>query len=115
MAFPFVDGQLDYRSALEDVVELRRRGRAPADIARAFHRGFAHGLASAVYELAATHGARAIVFSGGVFQNTLLLSDLKRLLDRQPLPVWTNRQVPPNDGGISLGQAAIAAVWGANR
>lgn len=115
LAFPFVDGQLDFRSALEDVVELRRRGRAAEDVARAFHRGLAQGLASAVYDLAATHAARAIVLSGGVFQNALLLSDLKRLLDRQPLPVWTNRQVPPNDGGISLGQAAIAAVWGADR
>lgn len=115
LAFPFVGGELDFRSALEDVVEQRRRGRAPEHIARAFHRGLAHGLASAVYELAASHAARAIVLSGGVFQNALLLTDLKRLLDRQPLPVWTNRQVPPNDGGISLGQAAIAAVWGVNR
>jgi hydrogenase maturation protein HypF len=49
-----------------------------------------------------------VVFSGGVFQNELLLQDLKSLLTGR-LHIWTNHAVPPNDGGISLGQAALAA------
>ncbi len=52
---------------------------------------------------------RTVVLSGGVFQNELLLADLKPLLDGENLQIWTNHAVPPNDGGISLGQAAIAA------
>jgi hydrogenase maturation protein HypF len=55
------------------------------------------------------HEIRTVVLSGGVFQNELLLEDLKPLLDREHLLVWTNHAVPPNDGGISLGQAALAA------
>ena len=47
--------------------------------------------------------------SGGVFQNELLLIDLKYLMEGLHIEVWMNRSVPPNDGGISLGQAAIAA------
>ena len=47
--------------------------------------------------------------SGGVFQNELLLEDLKSLLTGSSLQLWTNHAVPPNDGGISLGQAALAA------
>jgi hydrogenase maturation protein HypF len=39
----------------------------------------------------------------------LLLEDLKSLLASGPLQIWTNHKVPPNDGGISLGQAALAA------
>ena len=49
------------------------------------------------------------MLSGGVFQNELLLEDLKSLLEGDALAVWTNHAVPPNDGGISLGQAALAA------
>ena len=48
------------------------------------------------------------MLSGGVFQNELLLKELTALLDPR-LPVWSNRELPPNDGGISLGQAALAA------
>jgi hydrogenase maturation protein HypF len=47
--------------------------------------------------------------SGGVFQNELLLEDIKTLFGSEPVSVWTNHAVPPNDGGISLGQAALAA------
>jgi hydrogenase maturation protein HypF len=50
-----------------------------------------------------------VVLSGGVFQNELLMEDLKSLLLDGSLQVWTNHAVPPNDGGVSLGQAALAA------
>jgi hydrogenase maturation protein HypF len=49
------------------------------------------------------------VLSGGVFQNELLLEDIGSLLAPYRLDIWTNHAVPPNDGGISLGQAALAA------
>lgn len=51
-----------------------------------------------------------VVLSGGVFQNNLLLEDIHDILSGGPLDVWINHAVPPNDGGISLGQAAIAAL-----
>ena len=50
-----------------------------------------------------------VVLSGGVFQNQLLLQRVKRLLAGDDLEIWVNHAVPPNDGGISLGQAALAA------
>jgi hydrogenase maturation protein HypF len=50
-----------------------------------------------------------VVLSGGVFQNELLLQDLSTLLAGVHIDIWTNCAVPPNDGGISLGQAALAA------
>jgi hydrogenase maturation protein HypF len=55
------------------------------------------------------------VLSGGVFQNELLLRDLKSLLESEHLQIWTNHAVPPNDGGISVGQAALAAFMQAER
>jgi len=107
--FPFSDGELDFRPLLSSVVEDRLRGRAPTEIARAFQRGIAEGLVKAVHRICEERAIRAAVLSGGVFQNELLLADLKPLLERKGTELWTNHAVPPNDGGISLGQAAIAA------
>ncbi len=108
--FPFSEGELDFRPLLLAVAEERKRGHAPNDIARAFQRGVAQGLRDAILALCHEHDLDTVVLSGGVFQNELLLSDLRDLMASQPLQLWTNRAVPPNDGGISLGQAALAAL-----
>jgi hydrogenase maturation protein HypF len=107
--FPFIDSELDFRPLLRAVAQDRVRGRAVGDIARSFQRGIAQGLRDAVNEISSGHGLDTVVLSGGVFQNELLLEDLKSLLANGSLQVWTNHAVPPNDGGISLGQAALAA------
>jgi hydrogenase maturation protein HypF len=101
-SYPFpIDGEeLDFRPLLTAVLRDRSAGRDPAEIARAVQRGVAQGLCDAVKHL----GSGIVVLSGGVFQNDLLLSDIKGA----NLNVWTNSAVPPNDGGISLGQAALA-------
>ena len=80
------------------------------EIARAFQRGLAEGVARAVSELCGILKLDTVVLSGGVFQNELLMEDLREFLEGTPLTLLTNHAVPPNDGGISLGQAAIAAV-----
>ncbi len=51
---------------------------------------------------------KRIVLSGGVFQNSLLLTGLTGALEKKDFKVFTHRLVPANDGGISLGQAVIA-------
>jgi hydrogenase maturation protein HypF len=51
-----------------------------------------------------------VALSGGVFQNMTLLERLLPLLQKAGFTVYTHRLVPPNDGGLSLGQAVIAAV-----
>jgi hydrogenase maturation protein HypF len=108
-AFPFAQGELDFRPILRGVIHDRLGGRDVREIARAFHRGIAIGVRDAATYLCSAHDIDTVVFSGGVFQNELLLRDLKILLERESLQVWTNRKVPANDGGISLGQAALAA------
>jgi len=109
--FPLLDGELDFRPLLEAVVRDRMRGRDLAQIARAFHQTMAHGLSEAVLLLCGAHDIDTIVLSGGVFQNELLLESLKSIASLEALTIWANSAVPPNDGGISLGQAAIAAVY----
>jgi hydrogenase maturation protein HypF len=107
--FPFLENELDFRPLLLAVTEDRVRGRDRKEIARAFHMGLATGLRDAVVSLCLRHSLDTVVLSGGVFQNELLLSDLRHLFEVTPVQVWTNHSVPPNDGGISLGQAALAA------
>jgi hydrogenase maturation protein HypF len=107
--FPFTGAELDFRPLLRSVVRDRQRGRDASEIARAFQRGVAAGLRDCVTNLCQAHTLDTIVLSGGVFQNELLLEDIKSLLEAEPVCIWTNHAVPPNDGGISLGQAALAA------
>lgn len=106
--FPFVGNELDFRPLLQALAEDRRRGRHPQEIARAFQAGVALGVSECLKQISAAEHLDTVVLSGGVFQNQLLLEDLKCLLC--PLQVWTNHAVPANDGGISLGQAALAAL-----
>jgi hydrogenase maturation protein HypF len=107
-SFPFSGCELDFRPLLQCVMRDRMRGRPAQEIARAFQRGIAQGVCAAANAVCEEYGAHTVVLSGGVFQNELLLEDLKPLLEQRKLQVWTNHAVPPNDGGISLGQAAIA-------
>jgi len=113
--FPFVDNELDFRPLLQAVAQDRIRGRNVTEIARAFQRGIAQGLRDAVTAVSRSHSLNTVVLSGGVFQNELLLEDLNSVLSGSALQLWTNHEVPSNDGGISLGQAALAAFTGNDR
>jgi hydrogenase maturation protein HypF len=112
--FPFVGDELDFRPLLESVIDDRMCGRDKCEIARAFQRGIAQGLRDATVTLCRAQKADTVVLSGGVFQNELLLRDIKSLVEPEQFQIWTNHVVPSNDGGISLGQAALAAFINRN-
>jgi hydrogenase maturation protein HypF len=107
--FPLRESELDFRPLLMSLALDRRGGQDPARCARAFQLGIARGLCDALTALCETHATDTVVLSGGVFQNELLLEDVKSLTEDRGFTIWTNHSVPPNDGGISLGQAALAA------
>ena len=107
--FPFAEGELDFRPLLSNLARDRFMGRDASECARAFQLGIAHGLFDAVTALCRANKTDTIVLSGGVFQNELLLEDLKSMFESTPFQIWTNHAVPANDGGISLGQAALAS------
>jgi hydrogenase maturation protein HypF len=107
---PFDRGELDWRPLLAGIAQDRLRGRPPGEIARAFHAGLAAGLAAAAASLCRALRLDIVVASGGVFQNQLLLEELAPRLEQLQLELWTNHAVPPNDGGVSLGQAGLAAL-----
>ena len=105
--FPCDGGELDFRPLLRAVAIDRERSRASAEIARAFHEGVAQGLCHSILTLCEQHNVDTVACSGGVFQNELLSAAIKSRLPSR-VHVWTNHRVPCNDGGVSLGQAALA-------
>jgi [NiFe] hydrogenase maturation protein HypF len=113
--FPLNGAELDFQPLLGSLARDRYRGRDRAECARAFQRGVAQGLCDAVTTLCEKFGLDTVVLSGGVFQNELLLQDVRSLMGDGELEIWTNCSVPPNDGGISLGQAALAAFAPLNK
>jgi hydrogenase maturation protein HypF len=88
----------------------RRRGEPVADLAADFHASIAWALAALIRRVAARTGLSIVALGGGVFQNGRLLTSMVRRLTRDGLRVLVPRQLPPNDGGISYGQAAVAAA-----
>ena len=89
------------------------RGEPVPVIAARFHKGLAIALARMIGVLRAEAGAAGvatIALSGGVFQNKVLLEQVTERLERLEVRVLSHRQVPANDGGLALGQAAIAAA-----
>ncbi len=107
-AYPFPD--LDYRPLLSALVADVAAGVRRDDAARAFHMGLADGFAASASALCERERIDTVVLSGGVFQNQLLTGRIFEILTEKGLHVWSNRHVPPNDGGISLGQAALAGL-----
>jgi hydrogenase maturation protein HypF len=101
---------VDTRPLIAAVVEDVGRQVEPAVIARRFHSTLVEVIASVCARLRESTGLGAVVLSGGVFLNALLTTEVGARLTADGFRVYRHRLVPPNDGGLSLGQLAIAAA-----
>jgi hydrogenase maturation protein HypF len=101
---------LDPRAAVCELARDLERGVPAGVVSARFHAGVAAATVDAVAAIASARGLGTAVLSGGVFQNRLLLERVAADLERAGLRVLVPRQLPPNDGGISFGQAAVAAA-----
>jgi hydrogenase maturation protein HypF len=110
---PLLDGGplvMDGRATVRAVVADLEDGVGVATIAARFHNGLAEATARACALAAEGGGTDTVVLSGGVFQNRRLLASTTSLLAERGLRVLTPERLPPNDGGISFGQLAVAAA-----
>ncbi len=103
-------GVLDARPLVARVIEDRDRGVAPAVVAADFHASLARATVDLAVGLASWHDLSAVALGGGVFQNRRLVALVVAGLRQAGIDVLVPRLVPCNDGGLSLGQAAVAAA-----
>jgi hydrogenase maturation protein HypF len=103
---PLVGEPLDWGPLLGEILEDLDRGTATSVIAARFH----NTLVATIVMIAQRVGTEAVALTGGCFQNRVLTERTADALRSGGFEVLVHRQVPPNDGGISLGQVAVAAA-----
>jgi hydrogenase maturation protein HypF len=101
---------VDTRPLIRAVADDCGAGIAAMDVARRFHRSLAAIIAAVCVRTRDRTGLRRVALSGGVFLNRLLSGDVRSALTARGFDVYEHRVVPPGDGGLSLGQLAVAAA-----
>jgi hydrogenase maturation protein HypF len=102
-AYPLIGG--DWAELVDRVRRDARAGVAPGLVSARFH----NALVQWIVETAVDSGLEQIVLSGGCFQNRYLVDRAVDALEERGFTVFTHQRVPPNDGGIALGQAVLAS------
>jgi len=98
--FTIRGNQIDWREIFYEILKEKDKGKAVSK--------FINTLANICLEIAKCVGIQRICLSGGVMQNNPLVSRIKELLEKKGFKVYTHQKVPPNDGGIALGQAVYS-------
>ena len=93
---------------MKEILRQRLAGVSPCALARFFHAVMAQLITAGALRCREMTGLECCALSGGVFQNTLLLELVSKALEKNGFNILRHRLVPPNDGGIALGQAAVA-------
>jgi hydrogenase maturation protein HypF len=95
---------------LVELGERRQRGEDPADLAADLHESIACATADLARRASEITGLSIVALGGGVFQNARLLVSVRERLELLGLEVLLPRRLPPNDGAVSYGQAAVGAA-----
>ena len=102
--------EIDAAPVIAGIMEDLGSGVATPEIAATFHESVAAMIVETAVRLAELNGCRTAVLSGGVFQNRLLCERIMAISEGTGTDFLMHRTVPPNDGGVSLGQVQIAAA-----
>ena len=104
---------LNTRMLVQQIVEEKMQGADSGRLAYLFHQVLAEQITAACIEARSNSGRKKVALSGGVFQNRLLLRLTEEQLEQEGFEVLRHHMIPPNDGGIAIGQAAYG-MWRLN-
>lgn len=99
---------IDYKDILLSVISDIKKGKSAPFISAKFHNTLASATMDLVIKISKKYGLKKVVLSGGVFENNYMLASVKNRLEKAKFSVYFNQQIPTNDGGICVGQLAIA-------
>lgn len=105
---------IDAAPVIHSIVDDMAAGRGVPEIAAAFHNSLVRMIVDVAQQIRASTGINCVALSGGVFQNVLLATRAVDALETAGFDVFTQRLVPCNDGGLSLGQAYTVALRSAS-
>jgi hydrogenase maturation protein HypF len=108
-SFGLNQDEVQVRGVVQALINDVMVGIPTSKISARFHNGLAEGVRMVVQRISQDSGIRDVALSGGVWQNITLLRRTLSLLHADGFEVYIHREVPPNDGGLSLGQAMIAS------
>ena len=100
-----------YDFMIKEILNRQLNGEDPGKLAYFFHRELACQITAACVKIRELSGCNKAALSGGVFQNRLLLELTDHMLLEQGFEVLKHQLLPPNDGGIALGQAVYAMAY----
>ena len=102
---------LNTEKLVQQIVEVKLQGADSGALAYLFHQTLAEQIVAACMEARKSSGRKKVALSGGVFQNRLLLRLTEERLTQEGFEVLRHHMIPPNDGGIAIGQAAYGMNW----
>jgi hydrogenase maturation protein HypF len=109
-SYPFVmNATIHFEDMFQAIVQDLKDEVKPSFISAKFHHTIINSILAAVNSTGKEYRLNKVVLSGGTFQNRVLLEQVENLLSQKGFEVYTHSRVPSNDGGIALGQLAIAA------
>jgi hydrogenase maturation protein HypF len=107
--FEYTNGEIKPKTAIESLLSDSLSDVAVGKISSRFHNGLARMVANVCGKISKDYDMSEVALSGGVWQNITLLHKTVAMLEKDGFTVYIHHQVPANDGGLALGQAAIAA------
>ncbi len=109
-AYPFDFGEvISFEPTIREIVEEIMEGVSIAEISAKFHNTVINVIFAVVSQIRKETGLNKVALSGGTFQNKYILSRLELILAMEKFEVFSQCKIPSNDGGIALGQLAVAA------
>ena len=108
--FEIRGNDISFEKTIHNIISDMEKGRSAGEISTVFHNTVIRSVVEAVKKISYISGIRKVVLSGGTFQNKYLSEKIINALSGDKYYVYFHNQVPSNDGGLALGQVAVAAA-----